>query len=406
VIIRERNYGFGEMKVMKGAVTSLTLPPRGRETNLARWVVTIQMAGWTSPERFTLADLYKKQFTGLDLWLPGVERIDDGLLSREVPDEFNAYLERDHVHKRYVLCGNLFRAASIAAKHKIGAGAVLQMPAEAPRRVINIRPYMTRESIYSTVPVELAPEGVTSLFCSTWSALNRPPSKNASYWQEFLRTSLESRALHSAADSKNANVSIYWLPTRTTWQQDVQEDLSLEEMEERREVRTPHAQAEHLLAGVGARIRKTCLDRNEQSELARAINEELGSEAVKIERGKATSATVRVLLRFTDAEGNRDSDDKIREKLAIFTRHVMRATETRQFYSTSPAMRLLAMAVTERNREQSRAIREAAHEDKMMRRQMQRLHLNGEEPEQQDEGRGEPGEHESEDDDSNEQRAA
>ena len=36
VIVRERNFGIGEVKVMKGAVTSLTLPPRGRETNLAR----------------------------------------------------------------------------------------------------------------------------------------------------------------------------------------------------------------------------------------------------------------------------------------------------------------------------------------------------------------------------------
>lgn len=406
VIIRERNFGIGEVKVFKGVVTSLTLPPRGRETNLARWVVTIQMAGWTSPERFTLADLYKKQFTGMDLWLPAAERIDDGLLSREVPEEFNAYLERDHVHKRYVLCGNLFRAASIAAKHKIGAGAVLQMPAEAPRRVINIRPHMSREMIYSTVPVELAPEGVTTLFCSTWSSLNRPPSKNATYWQEFLRSNLESRALHSSAESKNADVSLYWLPTRTTWQQDMQEELSMDEMAERAEVRTPHVAGDHLLAGVGARIRKTCLDRNEQSELATAINEELGTQSVKIERGRQTSATVRVVLRFTDEEGNRDSDEKIRDKLAIFTRHVMRATETRQFYSTSPAMRLLAMAVTERNREQSRAIREAAHEDKMMRRQMQRLHLNGEDHEQPAEADGDQGDHEPGDEGSDEQRAA
>lgn len=407
VIVRERHFGIGEEKVLKGAVTSLTLPPRGRETNLARWVVTIQMAGWMTPQRFTLADLYKKQFTGLDLWLPGAERIDDGLLSREVPDEFNAFIERDHTSKRYVLCGNLFRAASIAAKHKIGAGAVLQMPAEAPRRVINIRPYMTKESIYSTVPVELAPEGVTTLFCSTWSALNRPPSKNAFYWQEFLRSNLESRALHSSADSKNADVSIYWLPTRTTFQQDVQEGVSQDEMDLLRNARAPQAQADQLLAGVGARIRKTCLDRNEQSELATAINEELGGEAVKIERGRQGSATVRVLLRFADSDGNRDSDEKIREKLAIFTRHVMRATETRQFYSTSPAMRLLAMAVTERTREQSRALREAAHESQMMRRQMQRLHLNGDaddqvvEPEstgEQEDGYG--------DDDVNQQRAA
>lgn len=408
VIVRERHFGIGEEKVLKGAVTSLTLPPRGRETNLARWVVTIQMAGWTSPQRFTLADLYKKQFTGLELWLPGTETIDDGLLSRAVPDEFNSYVQRDHVSKRYVLCGNLFRAASIAAKHKIGAGAVLQMPAEAPRRVINIRPYMTKESIYSTVPVELAPEGVTTLFCSTWSALNRPPSKNAFYWQEFLRSNLESRALHSSADSKNADVSIYWLPTRTNWQQDLQEGLSQEEMDQRRDARAPQAQSDQLLAGVGARIRKSRLDRDEQSALAGAINEELGVEAVKIERGKQGAATIRVLLRFVDAEGNRDSDEKIRDKLAVFTRHVMRATETRQFYSTSPAMRLLAMAVTERTREQSRAIREAAHESQMMRRQMQRLHLNGEVDGEQAETEqdGESVEPDDGDGEASEQRAA
>lgn len=406
VIVRERHFGIGEEKVLKGAVTSLTLPPRGRETNLARWVVTIQMAGWTAPQRFTLADLYKKQFTGSDLWLPGAERIDDGLLSREVPDEFNAYLERDHVSKRYVLCGNLFRAASIAAKHRIGAGAVLQMPAEAPRRVINIRPYMTKESIYSTVPVELGPEGVTTLFCSTWSGLNRPPAKNAHYWQEFMRSSLESRALHSNADSKNADVSLYWLPTRTTWQQDLQEGLSEDEMDQRRTARGQ--QGEHLLAGIGARIRKTCLDREEQSALATAINTELGYEMVKIERGKQGAATVRMILRFTDADGNRDSDDKIREKLAVFSRHVMSATETRQFYSTSPEMRLLAMAVTQRTREQTRALREAAHEDKMMRRQMQRMHLDGGDDDQVDGQDG--GEDEVEpdggEDDVSEQRAA
>ena len=177
-------------------------------------------------------------------------------------------------------------------------------------------------------------------------------------------------------------------------------------MAERSEVRTPHAQAEHLLAGVGARIRKTCLDRNEQSALATAINEELCTESVKIERGRQTSATVRVLLRFSDDEGNRDSDEKIRDKLAIFTRHVMRATETRQFYSTSPAMRLLAMAVTERSREQSRAIREAAHEATMMRRQMQRLHLNGEQVEQPEDLEGDQSEHEPGDEAPGEQRAA
>eukprot|EP01133_Synstelium_polycarpum_P013401 gene13401-15782_t len=383
VVVRERHFGIGEERVVRGAVTSLTLPPRGRETNLARWVVTIQMAGFAAPHRFTLADLYKKQLIGLDTWLPGAASIDDGLLSREVPEEFNSFLEREHISKRYVLCGNLFRAASIAAKHKIGAGAVLQMPAEAPRRVINIRPNMTKESIYSTVPVELAPEGVTTLFCSTWSALNRPPSKNAQYWQDFLRSNLESRALHSSADSKNADVSIYWLPVRSSWQNDLQEELSQEELNQRRDVRNT-GQVEHLLSGVGARIRKSRLDRNEQSALASAINEELGAEVVKIERGKPGAATVRVLLRFTDEEGNRESDEKIRNKLAVFTRQVMRATETRQFFSTSPAMRLLAMAVTERTREQSRALREAAYESQLMRRQMQRLHLSGDGDEYED----------------------
>jgi hypothetical protein len=127
---------------------------------------------------------------------------------------------------------------------------------------------------------------------------------------------------------------------------------------------------------------------------------------VKIERGRQTSATVRVLLRFTDDNGNRDSDEMIRHKLAVFTRHVMRATETRQFYSTSPAMRLLAMAVTERNREQSRAIREAAHEATMMRRQMQRMHLNGEQAEQPEDTDTDQSDHEPGEDGPDEQRAA
>lgn len=378
VIVRERNFGMGEEKVLKGAVTSLTLPPRGRETNLARWVITVQMAGWTKPQRFTLADLYKKQFIGTDLWLPATAQIDDGFLTREVPEEFNAYMERDHVKKRYVLCGNLFRAASIAAKHKIGAGAVLQMPGEAPRRVINIRSTLTKNNIYATVPVELAPDSVTALFCTTWAALNRPPSKNSSYWQDFLRTGLDSRGLHSNPDSKNADVSIYWLPTRANWIADVMDGVSDEVISEERadEQELTPADTSQLLAGVGARVRKTCLDREEQSALARSINDELGCEAVSVQRGRADAATVRILLRFKDKDGNRDSDDVIKNKLAVFTRAVMRATETRKFYSTSPAMRLLAMSVTEHSREQSRALREAAGEAKMMRLQMRRLNLD------------------------------
>lgn len=377
VVVRERTFGMGEDRVMKGVVTSLTLPPRGRETNLSRWVVTIQMAGWNSHHRFTLGDLYKKQFTGLNLWLPGATRIEDGLLDRDVPSEFDAYTERDYTSKRYVLCGNLFRAASIAAKHKIGAGAVLQMQADAPRRVINIRPNMTKENIYSTVPVELTTEGVTALFCTTWSGLNRPPSKNAYYWRDFLRSGLESRGLHSTTEAKNADVSIYWLSTRTNWAADLDEDLSQEEMAERRESRDssdPDVE-NNLLAGIGARVRKTCLGREELSDLAQAINEELGFDAVSIARGRSTSATARLVLRFKDQDGNRDTDDGIRNKLAVFTRHVMRATETKQFYSTSPAMRLLAMAVTQRTREQSRAIREAADEARLMRMQMRRMQI-------------------------------
>jgi hypothetical protein len=376
VVVRERTFGMGEDKIMKGVVTSLTLPPRGRETNLARWVVTVQMSGWTAPERFTLADLYKKHFTGLDLWLPGAPRIDDGLLPRTVQEEFDGYIDREHVGKRYVLCGNLFRAASIAAKHKIGAGAVLQMPSEAPRRVISVRPTMTKESIYATVPVELSPEGVTSLFRTTWSGLDRPPRQNAQYWHDFLRSGLESRGLHSDPQAKNADVSLYWLPTRHNYGDDIAEEIGVDAaMAATVGHVTALSSAEHMLAGIGARIRKTGLGREEQLALAEAINTELGAEVVTIARGKQTSATVRMLLRFIDADGNRDSDDTIRRKLNVFTRNVMETTGLRKFYSTSPAMRLLAMAVTERSREQSRSLRQAADEARLMRAQMRRLTL-------------------------------
>ncbi|CAN7750742.1 strawberry notch-like NTP hydrolase domain-containing protein [Duganella sp. LjRoot269] len=373
VVVRERTFGMGEDRILKGVVTSLTLPPRGRETNLARWVLTIQMAGWTAPERFTLADLYKKHFTGLDLWLPGAARIEDGLLSRTVQEEFDGFIDREHVGKRYVLCGNLFRAASIAAKHKIGAGAVLQMLSEAPRRVISVRPSMTKESIYSTVPVELSPEGVTLLFRTTWSGLDRPPSQNARYWQDFLRSGLESRGLHSDTQAKNSDVSLYWLPTRFNYGDDLAEEMGIGV-----QMPVPDADGgqEHLLAGIGARIRKTRLDREAQVALAQAVNAELGEKAVTVIRGKQTSATARMLLRFAGEDGARDSDEVIRRKINVFTRHVVEATGYRKFYSTSPAMRLLAMAVTERSREQSRSLRQAADEARLMRAQMRRLTLS------------------------------
>lgn len=379
-VIREKTFGMGEHQVLKGVVTSLELPPLGRETNLARWVVTIQMAGYQVPHRLTLADIYKKQFTGMNLWLPGVQAIEEGFFTRDVPEEFNAYREVDQVAKRYVLCGNLFRAASIASKHKIGAGAVLQMPSEAPRRVINIRGSLTKQNIYATVPVELAPEGVASLFVTTWSALNRPPKKNALYWETFLQSSLESRSLHSNSDSKNADLSLYWIPSKMSFTAELDEieENGDETWEQRSAERQVAAESNNLLNGIGARIRKTCLTREEQSALATRINEALGGgQIVKIERGKATSATVRMLCRFKDAEGNRDSDDVIRNKLAVFTREVMAATETNHFFSTSPAMRLLAMAVTERSREQSRAMRESQDETRMVRMQMRRMHGDG-----------------------------
>lgn len=408
VIVRERSFGMGEEKVLKGMVVSLALPPRGRETNLSRWIVRVQMAGYREPTRYTLADLYRKSFVGTDEWLPSLDTISDGLFETTVPEYFNNYDEHNYVRKGYVLCGNLFRAAAIAAKHKIGAGAVLQMPAEAPRRVINIRRHMTKEQIYSTVPVELSSEGVASLFCTTWGGLDRPPAKNASYWADFLRCSLDRRGMHSDSESKNANVSIYWMPTRSNFIDDVTEEITDEEREERRMARqNPDEEAAaHMLSGIGARVRKTCLDREEQSALASAINSELGFEAVSVMRGSKVGATVRLVMRFKDAEGKRASDDAIRNQIAVFVRHVTSATETNRFFSTSPAMRLLAMAVTERTREQSRQLREAGDEARLMRVQMKRLVLADQDGAGETESDDEPGTEQASEDQVEQERAA
>jgi hypothetical protein len=372
VSISMNNFGWTDYKSFRGVVTSISVPPRGRETNLSRWSVMIQVPGYPEPTRYTLQELYKMKFSGQNQWLPGEAQVHDGLFHRPVADEFNEYREVERQGHRYVLRGNLFRAASIAAEHNMGAGGVLQLKGEAPARIISIRKGMEKQNIYASVPVEISKEEATSLFCSTWSSLNRPPSKNAKYWGEFLRKGIDSRGIHSTKEAGKAPVSLYWLATRGGFVDDIMDGVTDEERDQQREDDAIQGER-NLLAGVGARISKNVMSRDAVVELARGIGEEMGCNAVDVLRGRPGALSVRLVVRFKDENGERDTDEVIRNKLAVFTRQISNLLGVGRYFTHSPEMRLLALAKSAQSREQARAMRDAAEEARQMRAQMSRM---------------------------------
>lgn len=374
VAIAFHNQGWSERQSMRGVVTELNIPPRGRETNLTRWSITVQLPGRTDTVRYTLQELYKASFTGMNQWLPAAEHVEDGLFRRTVPDEFNEYTDAERKTSRYVLKGNLFRAASIAAEKNMGAGGVLLLKNEPPSRVISIRRDMTKQNIYASVPVEISPDEVANLFCSTWEGLDQPPRANAKYWSDFLRMSLDNRAIHSTKEGKNSSVSIYWLAKRASFSAQLTDELSEQEREElRRSEAEEDEENPHLLDGVGLRIQRHSVDPALATEFVRQVNAAVGYEAVETLRGRQGSNSVRYVVRFKDPEGNRDSNENIQKKLASFTRAAAQTLGVGRFYTYSPEMRLLALAVSAKSREQARQLRDAAEETRQMRVQMSRM---------------------------------
>lgn len=373
---------FSERQVYKGVVTDISLPPRGRETNLTRWAITLQMPGFTEPMRFTLQELYKATFVGMEQWLPAAETVNDGLFQRSVPSEFNSFSDLERRNQRYVLRGNLFRAASIAAENNIGAGGVLVLKNEPPIRVIGVRRGMSKHAIYAKVPVEISADDAKALFCSTWPALDRPDSKNRSYFVNFLRCSLESRGIHSAKEGADSALSIYWLPTRSSnLLAQIMDEVSDDERRAAHEEEETADAENHLLAGVGIRVNRVMVGPEKMQIFIAAVNAELGYEAVETHRGRPGSKSVRHVVRFRNQDGARDTPERVREKLAIVTRNAAQIFDTGRFYTHAPEMRLLALAVSAQSRERARAMRDAAEEARLMRAQMNRMHFAGEEVE-------------------------
>jgi len=377
VSISISRFGLGNYRSFKGVVTGLQIPPRGRETNLSRWSVTIQSPGYSEPTRYTFQDLYRARFVGLNQWLPASEQINDGLIPRTVAEEFNDFTTVNKTQKRYVLRGNLFRAASIAAENRIGAGGVLQMKDEVPTRVISIRKDMTKGDIYESVPVEISRDESVRLFCNTWEALNSPPSQNAKYWGDFFKKSLETRGIHSNKDPKATVVSIYWLSTRSSFVQGMEDGLTDEEI---RDSRNEGSSDTNLIAGIGVRVRKSVFETGVIERFVETVNEEIGYAAVDIKRGRSGSDTLRCVVRFKDQDGERDDGAMIRAKLTAVVMQAGMIFGQNRYFTHSSEMRLLSMAVTSQNREQARAMRDAAEEQRDIRNQLTRMAFENQDP--------------------------
>lgn len=393
VSISPPSLGWGDRKVYKGVVVEINVPPAGRETNLTRWSVVVQQPGYSRPRRFTLHELYKATFIGMNQWLPGERIMADGLFQNPVPEAFNDFDEGKHRSMRYVLRGNLFRAASIAASNRMGAGGVLQFKNEPPARVIALRKDLDKSQIYSAVPVELTKDEVPTLFVTTWEGLNNPPRKNANFWEEFLRSSLDVRGIHSDKEVKTSGVSIYWLSTSLRFSAALDDEFSEEERAElRAQQDQQEGQSRNLLAGIGLRIRAGLVDPIRTQRFVAQVNGELGYEAVEFKRGRLGAGSQRYVVRFKNKDGERDSPDEIRHKLSVVSRAAAQSFNVNRFYTHSKEMRLLALAVSAKSREQARALRCAADEERQMRMQMSNFHMSAvdedeeaEQPEPEDE---------------------
>jgi hypothetical protein len=372
VSLRFGRFGMEDSVSYRGVVTALHVPPRGRETNLSRWSVVVQIPGYAEPQRYTFQELYRAKFTGMNQWLPGEETIRDGLFDRTPEEEFDGYRESNRRQKRYVLRGNLFRAASIAAEKRIGAGGVLQMKNEVPVRVISIRKDMEKADIYASVPVEISREESTRLFCSTWQALNSPPAEKSGYWSEFFRKGLEARGIHSDKVGKQASLSLYWLSTKGGWAQQLDDGVDIEELREQ-ERESERGADRHLIAGIGVRVKRSSFTVDALERFVDAVHADLGFEAVQVMRARPGAETVRLVVRFKDANGERDTPDAITRKLGVVVGRAGEVFGVSRFFAHSPEMRLLTLAVSAQNREQARVLRDAEEEAKQLRSQMLRM---------------------------------
>jgi hypothetical protein len=354
-------------KIHQGVVTSLRVPERGRETNFSRWGVTIQVPGYRAEHDFTLKDLYKANFRGLNEWLPGIREVQNSLLSEDVSDMFDSYHERNIQGKEHVLMGNLFRAANLAAGEKIGAGGVLQLRNEPPTRIISLNSNLTKDAILERVPIELPPETAMALFRTTWRFLDQPAPSMLEDWKWFFKLSLESRGLHNAKKTVDATLSWYWMGAAKS-------GFDFEESE-RGESDEAAARDGHLISGFGIRLRS--IEEAKIIEVRDHINQlfdELGAPHVTVHSRRGASSA-RLICRFRNAEGTRDSEEVIDHKMRIMCEASATLFPKMRFYTASSRMRLLAMAITEERRREAQTVRAAREQAEAMRATVARMHF-------------------------------
>lgn len=373
---------FGQVASRYGVVTNLVLPPKGRETNFSRWGVTVHYPGYQQSHHYTLSDLYKYSVSSTNQWLPGVTELTDGLFHSSVEEVFNRFRETDYRFTRHVLTGNLFRAASIAAEKRFGAGGVLQVKGQLPTRVISLKHDLAKEVIYAAVPVEISRDELAHLFVTTAEGLDLPPSKSFEYWSDFMRRGVDARGVHSSKDIKNSDLSLYWMAerknSRNSWMNlaNTDNDDEFRDDDALQVVESSDGQP-HLLNGLSARISLTRMPLSMVREMLVGLNNELGFDAVKLSNSNTRASKVRVVLRFYGQDGSRDTPDQMRAKINVFVRHVIEKVIVSgdRFYAQSPQMRLLSLSVSEQRRAQVHASRTAAEEARVMRIQMARLNI-------------------------------
>lgn len=376
--------GGWETRRRTGVITSLRLPPPARETNFARWQVTIQVPGGYEEHVMTLRDLYRSHFKPQEMWLPGVETLSDdmALFKESVPEFFDAYTRKaiDWETKRYVMGGNMFRAAAIAAGAKIGASGIVQFKSKAPMRVITCNNALTRREIFEKVPVDVDGQTAVGIFVNGWSYLNRPFGANANYYLSMLGDTADYRGLHTAKEARLAGMSMYWLPSKKGIKDRWASFSREEEAEEEVTADTDAVdQSEHnALAGLAVRYRG--VDRGNMALMVASINLQLmaiGASPAKLEN-KANTTVCRVVVRFRSEGGARESTDVITEKLRIVATASTALYPQARYFPVSMPMRLIAMAASEKQYAAAKEARTQREEAMRMAAAAIRMHVSAE----------------------------
>lgn len=163
--------------------------------------------------------------------------------------------------------------------------------------------------------------------------------------------------------------------------------------EEIRSGRNEASGDENLIAGIGVRVRRSVVSQTSLDTFVAEVNASIGYEAVNIMKGRSADS-VRCVVRFKNEDGERDAPEVIRTKLATVVAKAGHIFNVTRYYTHSAEMRVLSMAVTSQNREQMRAMRDAADEERSVQSHLARLALAQDELEDDDMDDGEDGDQE------------